>query len=100
KLVYSIEVDRDRNLHPINRRQHAVLILTPFRKAAQILKDIGRIGMKNMRSVLVYKNAIIVVKIVCIAADMRTDIADQQLFPDAVRQPLGKNTAGKPGSDN
>ena len=53
-----------------------------------------------MRSVFMNQNTVVIEEIVCVAADVRTLVANQYLFIRTVRQPLCQHAAGKTCSYN
>src|SRR6185295_6731717 len=52
EAVDRVEIDRDRNDLPVDTRAHAVLIRTPLGKTRKILKNLARVGVENMRAIL------------------------------------------------
>ena len=93
-LIDRIEVDRDRHELPIDRRPDAVLIGTPLGEPRKVHEDIARVGMKDMGPVLMYEDAVVIVVVVGVAANMRTHITDEDLLVRTC-QPLGQHTSCK-----
>jgi hypothetical protein len=50
--------------------------MPPFGETREIIEDFARISVKDMRSVFVNQNAVVVVAIVSIARDVRALIAN------------------------
>ena len=48
-----------------------MLVVPPLREPRQVLEYIPRVCVENMRTILVNENAVLVVVVVGIAADMR-----------------------------
>lgn len=69
-------------------------------KVRQILKYIAGIGMKDVRSVLVYENARLVVVIVGIPPNVRSRVNDQNLLPQLTRKPFSEDAPSEPRTDN
>jgi len=58
-----------------------MLILSPLREAAKIVKDLARICMKDVWAVFVDQDAVVIVVIICVSADMIPYIANEDPFP-------------------
>ena len=56
--------------------------------------------MEDVWAVLVYENAMLIVMIVGVAADVRTLVAQQHLFVRTAGEALGQHTAGESRSNN
>ena len=72
-----------------------MLVGTPFSELAQILKDALRVGVEDVRAVLVDQNAVVVIMVIVIAADVVELINDKNLLIRLACQPLRKHAAGK-----
>src|SRR5581483_143837 len=72
-----------------------MLVGAPGSEAGEIIKNLARIRMKNMRAVLMYKNTCRIEVIVSVAADVRAAIAKQYSFVRACCKPFCDDTACK-----
>ena len=71
ELVDGVEVDRDRQQLPVDARQHAVLVRPPLGELREVVEDVARVGVEDVRPVLVDQDARFVVVVVGVAADVR-----------------------------
>ena len=55
--------------------------------------------MKNMRAVFMDQDPVVIIKIVCVAADVVSNVANEDPFTESIRQTLGQYTAGKTSSN-
>ena len=94
------EVDRDRQQLSVDPRQHAMLVRAPLGELRQVVEDVARVGVEDVRPVLVHEDAGLVVVIVGVAADVRAAVADQHLLARVGGQPLGDRRAGEAGADD
>jgi hypothetical protein len=92
-LVDRVEVDRNGQQLPVDAGEYSVLILTPLRETRQILEDVLRVGVEDVRPVTVNQNAGVVVVIVGIARDVRTAINDEHFLVRVARQTFGQHTS-------
>src|SRR3546814_231606 len=67
----------------IDLSQHAMLIRPPLRKAREIIENLCRIGMENMRAILMNEDARGVQAIMRIASDVGAAIDQQHLLARA-----------------
>ncbi len=73
-------VDRDRKQLAVNAGEDPVLVGPPFREPGQVVRDVFRIGVKDVRSILVDQDTGRVVHVVGIAPDVRPTV-DQKHPP-------------------
>src|SRR6185312_807816 len=100
QLVQGRAVDRDRDELVPHHRSDPMLVRPPISEVRQIVDHLAAVGVENVRSVFVVENAGLVRLVISIAADVRPTIDQQDPRPVLARQPLGKNGAGKTGSDD
>ena len=77
-----------------------MLIRPPLREPRQVLVDLARIGMEDVRPVLVHEHARLIGMIVGIARDMRPAIADQHLLARIAREAFSEHTSGVARANN
>jgi hypothetical protein len=77
-----------------------MLILAPLGESRQVLEDVARVGVKDMRPIFVDQDAVVVVLVVGVAADMRTLVDDQHLNTRPGGEPLGQDTTGEAGTND
>ena len=77
-----------------------MLIRPPLGEPRQVVEDVARVGVKDVRPVLVDQDAGLVVVVVGVAADVRALVADQDVLAGMRGQPLGDRRAGKAGADD
>ena len=94
------EVDRDRHEHAVDLREHAVLVRPPAGEARQIGGDVRRVGVKDVRPVAVHENAVIVVMVEGVAADMRPAIDQQHPLARACGETFGQHAAREAAPDD
>ena len=92
------EVDRDRHEHAVDLREHAVLVRAPAGEARQIGGDVRRVGVEDVRPVTVHEDAVVVVMIERVAADVRPAVDQEHALARACGETLGKHAAGEPGA--
>ena len=85
---------------PSTLAQHPVLVGAPLGEPRQVLEDLARVGVEDVRPVLVDEDAVLVVVVVGVAADVRPLVDDQDLLAGACRQPLREHAAGEAGADD
>ena len=100
QLIDRIEIDRNRQQLSVDAGKHPMLIRTPGGELRQVVVDVARIRVEDVRPVLVYEQARFVVVIVGVAADVRPAIADEHLLARVGGEPLGNRCAGEPCADN
>ena len=77
-----------------------MLVGAPLRELRQVLEDVGRIGVKDVRPVGMNQYAHVVVAVVGIAADVRTLVDDEHALAEHVGEPLGEDTSREAGTDH
>src|SRR3569623_3821293 len=77
ELVERVEVYRIRLKFSLNPGTNAVFIRSPSRELGQILHDALGLGMKYMRPIAMHKNAVLVIFIISVSANMGTLINHQ-----------------------
>ncbi len=70
ELVDRIEIDRDGHKHPVDAGAHAVLVWPPGGELRQVVEDRFGVGVKDVRAISVDQQAVVVVVVVGVAADM------------------------------
>ena len=85
---------------PSTQAQHAMLVRPPLGEPRQVLEDVARVGVEDVRPVLVDEDAGVVVVVVGVAADVRALVADQHLLAGVGGEPLGEVAAGEAGADD
>ena len=73
--VDRVQVDGYRQMHPVHARANAVLVRPPFREPREVLEHFLAVRMKNVGAVLVDQDAVLIIMVVRIPADMRALIA-------------------------
>ena len=100
QLVERRAVDRDRHQLPAHQGPHAMLVRPPLGELRQIVHDLLAVGVEDVRAVFVVEDAGLVGLVIGVAADVRAPVDQQHARAVLARQALGKNGAGKPGSDD
>ena len=77
-----------------------MLVGTPIRELREMVEDLLRIGMEDVRPVLVNQQAGIVVAVVGVAADVRPAVDDEDALVALARETFRKHAAGKAGADD
>jgi hypothetical protein len=81
KCVEGIPIDRDLKQGASNIREHPVGIRNPIRKTTEVLHDASIVRMKQMRPVVMEKDAAVVSGIEGIPSKMKTPVDYEDLFP-------------------
>src|SRR3546814_14503122 len=84
----------------IDLSQHAMLIRPPLRKAREIIENLCRIGMENMRAILMNEDARGVQAIMRIASDVGAAIDQQHLLARADGEALSHDRSGNACAQN
>ena len=100
ELVDRVEIDRDRHLHAVHFRQHPVLVEAPFGEAREMVEDLLRVGVEDMRTVLVDQQPVVVITVIGVAADMVAAVDEKNALVALARKTLRQNAARKAGADN
>ena len=85
---------------PSTLGQHAVLVGPPLRELRQVLEDLLRVGVEDVRAVLVHQDAGFVVAVVGVAADVGAPVDDQHALVPHVGETLGQDAAGEARADD
>ncbi len=80
--------------------QHAVLVGAPLGELGQVVEDALRVGVEDVRAVRVDQDAVVVVVVVGIAADVGAPVDEQDLLAGLRGQALGQHAAGEAGPDD
>jgi hypothetical protein len=70
KFVDGVEVDRNWNQLAVDVSQHLVLILPPTGEPGEVIENLLRVRVEDVRPVSVNQNSGVVVAIIGVAADM------------------------------
>ena len=100
QLIDGVQIDRNRHQLAVHRRAHPMLVGPPVGEPRQIPEHFRGIGVEDMRSILVDQNAVLVVIVEGVAADVRPLVADQHALAGMSGQTLGDGGAGKAGADD
>ena len=100
QLVDGVEVDRDRHQLAVDPGAHAMLVGTPVGEAREIGEDLARVGVEDVRPVLVDEHAVLVVVVVGVAADVRPLVDEQDGLVQLRGQPLRQDAAGETGAND
>ena len=92
------EIDRDRHEHAVDLREHAVLVRSPAGEARQIGGDVRSVGVKDVRPVAVHEDAVVVVVVEGVAADVRPAVDQQHALARAHGETFGQHAAGEAGA--
>lgn len=67
----------------VNAGKDSVFVGSPLGELRKVLKNLARIGVKNVGAVFVYEDAVVVVMVVCVAADVVAGIISmiKTIFP-------------------
>lgn len=98
--VQRVQVKRNRYQPASDLRQNLVLIRPPVCKARQILPYPGTIGMEDVRSVLVDKDAILVWTIIGITPNVITLLQNENLLVQAHGKSFSDRNTTESGTDN
>ncbi len=93
-------VDRNRNEQVLDTREHAVLVRQPLGERAQVVDHVLRVGVEDMRAVLMEANSIRTERVVRVARDVRPFVDHQDACSELAREPLGDRAAGQAGADH
>ena len=100
ELVDRVQIDRDWKQFAVDAGEHTILVRSPLRELRQILKDFAGIGVEEMRSVPMDEQAVLVMVIVRVPANVRPPIADHDPFSQDARQPFRDDASGKARPDH
>jgi hypothetical protein len=95
QAVDGVEVDRHRQLLAIDAGEHPVLIRAPLGELRQVLEDVGRVRVEDVRAVRVDQDPRVVVAVVGVATDVRALVDDENALVALAGQPLGEHAAGE-----
>jgi len=93
--IDGVQIDRDRNEAPFDTGQHAMLIGSPLGELREILEDLGRIGMEDVRAILMDENSGVIKPIKGITGNMRPPVDQQDARTVFAGQALGQHAAGE-----
>ena len=77
-----------------------MLVVPPGGESGEVVEDIPRVRVEDVRPILVNEDAVLVVLVVGVSADMRALVDDENLFAGTCRQPLREHAAREPGADH
>jgi hypothetical protein len=100
KFIDRVEIYWHRHKVAVYFCEHAMLVTAPCGKARQVIENLWRIGVENVRAVFVHENAGRVVMIECISTDVVASIANEHGLPQTACETFSENTAGKPSADD
>jgi hypothetical protein len=80
--------------------EDALLVRAPLGELRQVVEDVGRVGVEDVRAVRMNQHARVVVPVVGVAADVRPLVHQQHALAQDGSQPLGQHAAGEPGADD
>src|SRR5581483_362077 len=98
--VQRVQVDGHRQELTIHARQHMMLIRTPFRELRQILENFPAVGVKNVRTVTMHEDPVLVVVVKCVPPDMGTSVDQEHGFSSGSRESLRNNTSREACADD
>ena len=87
-------------MQPIHAGKNAVLVLAPLGESREVIKYLAGVGVKDVRPVLMHEDAVFIVVIVRVAADMRAFVAEDHFFVGTCRESFREHAPGKPRTDN
>ena len=100
EAIDGIQIDWDGDQLAIHAGQHFMLVLPPFGETGEVVEDLSRVRVKNMRTVFMNQNARVIVMIVSVAADVGPSIDQQDLFAGAGGETLRQDAAGVTSANN
>ena len=77
-----------------------MLVRTPLGEPGKIGENLVRVGVEDMRPILVDEDSGIVEAVIGVAADVRAPVDQQDVGVVLARQPLGENRAGEARADD
>src|SRR6476659_9600107 len=98
--IHGRPVDRDRHQLAADAGEHAVLVRAPARERRQVLDDLGRVRVEDVRAVAVDEDPGGVGLVVRVAADVRPAIEHEDALAALARESLGHDAAGETGTDD
>ena len=96
EAVDGVEVDRHRQLLAVDAGQHPVLVGPPLGELRQVLEDVGRVGVEDVRPVGVDQDAGVVVAVVGVAADVRALVDDEHALAAQLASRSARTLPAKP----
>jgi hypothetical protein len=87
-------------MHAVHLAQHPVLVEAPFRELGEVIEDRLRVGVEDVRAVLVHQDAGFVVAIVGVAADMVAPVDHENPLVALAREAFCQNAACEAGADD
>ena len=100
EAIDRVEVDPHRQQLAVDAGEHAVLVRPPLGELRQVLEDVGRVGVEDVRPVGMDEDAGVVVAVVRVAADVRALVDDEHALAEDVGEPFGEHAAGEAGADD
>jgi hypothetical protein len=100
KGVDRVEVDRNRHLLAIDHTQHLVLVGPPRREPRQIVEDAARVGVEDMRPVLMDQHAGRIGLVISVAGDVVAPVDHHDALAPLVGETLREHAPGKPRPDD
>src|SRR5215217_1229239 len=98
ELVDGVEVDRNRHEPAVDARPYPVLVRPPLRELGEVVEDLLRVRVEDVRPVAVHEDARVVVVVVRVAPDVRAAVDNEDTLVRLGREALGEDTAGEPGT--
>ena len=85
---------------PSTWREHAVLVGPPRGELREVVQTRSAVGVEDVRPVAVDQEAVVVVLVVGVAADVRPVVDEENALAELGSQALGKNGPGETGPDD
>ena len=77
-----------------------MLVAAPLRELREVIKNLARVRVENVRAVFVDQDARLVVMVVGVARDVVAAVHDEDLLVANARQPFGQDAAGETRPDD
>ena len=98
--VDRVEIDGDGHETSVHAGAHAMLILTPLGEARQVVENIRRVGVEDMRPVTVDEDAGGIVAIVGVATDVGAFVHDEDALFESAGESFREHAAGEARANN
>src|SRR5687768_14435583 len=76
-----------------------MLVLSPLREPREIGKNLFRVRMENVGTILVNQDAVLIIAVVRVSSNVVPAVDEQHLFVHAARDAFGNDAAREPRPD-
>src|SRR5215203_5181673 len=100
EAIDRVAVDRHRQELAVHALDDSVLVRPPLGEAREVLDDLLRIRVEDVRSIAVDEHSVLVEVVVRVPGDVVPAVDDEHPLAELGRQPLGDDRAGESRADH